>query len=213
VGDLGDIGVFSFYATKTITTGEGGMVAVRDKALADRMGIMRLHGIDRTVWNRYTEQKASWYYEVVEPGFKYNMPDILAAIGRVQLSRAWALLEKRRNIAAAYDAAFTGDGRFTLPPSGTADARHLYPLGLNLETLALSRDTIIEKLQEKGIGVSVHFIPLHTMPYYRKRQDLVPGDFPETLKRFQRVISLPIWPGMETAQIERVIAAVKAAAE
>ncbi|AEF84758.1 UDP-4-amino-4-deoxy-L-arabinose--oxoglutarate aminotransferase [Treponema primitia ZAS-2] len=212
-GDLADIGVFSFYATKTITTGEGGMVAVRDKALADRIGIMRLHGIDRTVWNRYTEQKASWYYEVVEPGFKYNMPDILAAIGRVQLGRAWALLEKRRNIAATYDAAFAGDGRFALPPSGTADARHLYPLGLNLETLALSRDTIIEKLQERGIGVSVHFIPLHTMPYYRKRQDLMPGDFPESLKRFQRVISLPIWPGMETAQVERVIAVLKAVTE
>jgi dTDP-4-amino-4,6-dideoxygalactose transaminase len=206
-GTLGDAGVFSFYATKTMTTGEGGMVVTGDKELAARIAIMRSHGIDRAVWNRYTDHKASWYYEVVEPGFKYNLPDILAALGRVQLQRAWQFLEERRHIAARYNAAFAGDERFTLPPSGEGNAWHLYPL--RLANPALSRDTVIEELQEKGIGVSVHFIPLHIMPYYRKRQGLLPEDFPESLQRFAGVISLPMWPGMGEARIDRVIAAVK----
>ncbi|GHV79132.1 hypothetical protein AGMMS49944_09230 [Spirochaetia bacterium] len=206
-GTLGDAGVFSFYATKTITTGEGGMVATRDTELAARISIMRSHGIDRAVWNRYTESKASWYYEVVAPGFKYNLPDILAALGRVQLQRAWRLLEERQHIAARYDDAFACDERFILPPGGTGNARHLYPL--RLASPALSRDTVIERLQDRGIGVSVHFIPLHTMPYYRNQQGLTPEDFPETLQRFREVISLPIWPGMGEARIDRVIAAVR----
>jgi dTDP-4-amino-4,6-dideoxygalactose transaminase len=208
-GTLADAGVFSFYATKTITTGEGGMVVTRDQAIADRVAIMRSHGIDRAVWNRYTDRKASWYYEVVEPGFKYNLPDLLAALGRVQLKRAWRLLEERKQIAAQYNAAFTGDNRFILPPTGDENAWHLYPLRLNLANCSLSRDTMIERLQDRGIGVSVHFIPLHIMPYHRKRHNLLPEDFPESLKRFKGIISLPIWPGMEQDQIERVIAGVK----
>jgi dTDP-4-amino-4,6-dideoxygalactose transaminase len=149
---------------------------------------------------------------VVEPGFKYNLPDLLAAVGREQLKRAWKLLEMRQHIAALYDTVFGGDRRFTIPPTGPANARHLYPLILNLENLVHSRDTIIEKLQERGIGVSVHFIPLHTMPYYKKQYDLRPEDFPESLKCFQALISLPIWPGMTGAQVERVIALVKSTA-
>jgi dTDP-4-amino-4,6-dideoxygalactose transaminase len=207
-GTLADIGVFSFYATKTVTTGEGGMVVTQDRAIADRIAIMRSHGIDRTVWNRYTDRKASWYYNVVEPGFKYNLPDILAALGRVQLKRAWDLLEKRRHIAARYNAAFAAGGRFILPPDGAGNAWHLYPLRLNLANPGFSRDTMIERLQDRGIGVSVHFIPLHIMPYYRKRHNLLPEDFPESLSRFKEVISLPIWPGMDQAQVERVIAEV-----
>jgi dTDP-4-amino-4,6-dideoxygalactose transaminase len=208
-GTLADLGVFSFYATKTITTGEGGMVATRDPELASRVATMRSHGIDRVVWNRYTDRKASWQYEVVEPGFKYNLPDLLAALGRAQLKRAWDMLEKRRRIAGLYNAGFGDDKRFILPPSGAGNAWHLYPLRLSLENCALSRDSIIEALQEEGIGVSVHFIPLHTMPYYRKRQGLLPEDFPESLRQFKGVISLPIWPGMEDAQVERVIAAAR----
>ncbi|MDR0598093.1 MAG: DegT/DnrJ/EryC1/StrS aminotransferase family protein [Treponema sp.] len=208
-GTLADIGVFSFYATKTITTGEGGMVAARDREITDRMAIMRSHGIDRVVWNRYTDRKAPWYYEVVAPGFKYNLPDLLAALGRVQLSRAWDLLEKRRRIAGLYNAGFGDDPRFILPPSGPGNAWHLYPLRLDLAKRALSRNSIIEGFQERGIGVSVHFIPLHIMPYYRKRQNLLPEDFPESLERFQGAVSLPIWPGMEDAQVERVIRAAR----
>ncbi|MDR2630571.1 MAG: DegT/DnrJ/EryC1/StrS aminotransferase family protein [Spirochaetaceae bacterium] len=212
-GTLGDVGVFSFYATKTITTGEGGMVVSRDQALVNRISIMRSHGIDRTVWNRYTDKRASWYYEVVEAGFKYNIPDILAALGRVQLKKARFLLEKREAIARRYDEAFGGDGHFFLPPTGVADARHLYPLRLNLEELSLTREGFIEKLQEQGIGVSVHFIPLHTMPYYRQRYALKAEDFPESVKSFKGVISLPIWPGMEENHLERVITAVKKTAD
>jgi dTDP-4-amino-4,6-dideoxygalactose transaminase len=208
-GTLGDAGVFSFYATKTITTGEGGMVVCTDGGLAARISVMRSHGIDRNVWNRYTDAGASWYYEVVEAGYKYNLPDILGAIGRVQLGRAWALLREREAAAAAYDRAFGDDGAFIIPPTGPGDARHLYPLRLNPEVCALSRDEFIQKLKEAGIGASVHFIPLHTMPYYKKRYDLRDEDFPETMRAFRNLISLPIWPGMGEARINRVIRMVK----
>ena len=204
-GTIGDAGVFSFYATKTITTGEGGMVACRDEEIARRISIMRSHCIDRPVWNRYSDVRASWHYEVVAPGFKYNLPDILAAVGRVQLSRAGELFRMRTVIAEAYDAAFSGDERFLIPPTGDGDARHLYPLRLNPHGLRLSRDEVIGKLKEAGVGVSVHFIPLHTMPYYKDRYNLAEDDFPETMKSFKQEISLPIWPGMSESQVSRVI--------
>ena len=207
-GLLGDAGVFSFYATKTITTGEGGMVVTRDAAVAGRVKIMRSHGIDRSVWNRYTDTGASWYYEVIAPGFKYNMPDLLSAIGRVQLRRAKSLLVMRKQIAAAYDSAF-GGGCFLLPPTGPADARHLYPLRLQPEMLSISRDEFALKMQEQGIGISVHFIPLHIMPYYKERYLLDDSFFPETVKTYSQSISLPIWPGMTQGQIDRVIKVVK----
>ena len=208
-GLMGDVGVFSFYATKTITTGEGGMVVTRDKAAADRIKIMRSHGIDRSVWNRYTDAGASWYYEVVAPGFKYNIPDILSALGRVQLSRAMELLSMRKKIASIYDEAFGSDPHFTIPPTGSGDARHLYPLRLNKDTLSIGRDQFAAKMQEQGIGISVHFIPLHTMPYYRERYSLKEEDLPETLNSYRRLISLPIWPGMSDAEVNRVITVVK----
>ena len=212
-GTIGDVGVFSFYATKTITTGEGGMIVSRDRNIMDRIKIMRSHGIDRSVWNRYTDNKASWYYEVVEAGYKYNIPDLLSAIGRVQLSRAKDLLEMRKELALFYDEAFKDDERFSLPPTGPGDARHLYPLRLNLERLTISRNAFIEKIQDAGIGVSVHFIPLHTMPYYKNQYKLQDDDFPESLNSFSRVISLPLWPGMDASQLERVVTAVKGIGE
>jgi dTDP-4-amino-4,6-dideoxygalactose transaminase len=207
-GTLGDAGVFSFYATKTITTGEGGMVVTGNPEIAERVKVMRLHGIDRDVWNRYLDRKASWYYEVVEPGYKYNLPDILAAIGRVQLKRAWELFAMRKEIAAKYDDAFHPNQHIDIPPTGIGDARHLYPIRIKPETLTSNRDAIIDKLKERGIGVSVHFIPLHIMPYYKKRYALAAEDFPRSLHNFKRVISLPIWPGMTGNQIDRVIDAV-----
>jgi dTDP-4-amino-4,6-dideoxygalactose transaminase len=211
-GTLGDAGIFSFYATKTISTGEGGMVACGDPKLARRISLMRSHGIDRSIWNRYTDSGASWYYQVLEPGFKYNLPDLLASIGRVQLGRAWELLEMRREIAAAYDRAFSGDPHFSIPPSSSADARHLYPLRLNLETLRIGRDEFAAKLQEGGVGISVHFIPLHTMPYYREAYGLEPEDFPHTMTSFRREISLPIWPGMNGTMTKRVSDLVRSTA-
>jgi dTDP-4-amino-4,6-dideoxygalactose transaminase len=207
-GAIGDAGVYSFYATKTLATGEGGMVVSRDAEIARRIAIMRSHGIDRAVWNRYTDKKASWYYEVIEPGFKYNLPDILAALGRVQLSRAMDLLKMRREIAAHYDAAFGDNAALMIPPTGPGDARHLYPLRVRPET-SINRNEFIRALQDRGVGISVHFIPLHIMPYYREHYALEPEDFPESMRSFEQVISLPIWPGMRDEQVEQVIETVK----
>lgn len=205
-GTIGDVGVFSFYATKTMTTGEGGMVVTADPDLASRISVMRSHGIDRSIWNRYTDQEASWRYSVVAPGFKYNLPDILGALGREQLKRAEAMLKMRREIAERYDEAFSGDPRFLLPPTGPADARHLYPL--RLSSGGGNRDALVGALQKAGIGVSVHFIPLHTMPYYAERYGLRPTDFPRALECFNAEISLPIWQGMRDDQVTRVTRAV-----
>ena len=208
-GLMGNAGVFSFYATKTLTTGEGGMVVTRDKTIADRVKIMRSHGIDRSIWNRYIDTKASWNYEVVEPGFKYNLPDLLSAIGRVQLRRSLDLLSMRNDLARRYDEAFRDDIHFSVPPSGKGDARHLYPLRINPETLSINRNEFAGKMQKQDIGISVHFIPLHTMLYYKKYYSLENDDFPETLKSYGRAISLPLWPGMTESQINRVITVVK----
>ena len=208
-GCCSDIGVFSFYATKTITTGEGGMVVTRRKDLADRISIMRSHGIDRPVWNRYTDAAASWYYEVTAPGYKYNLPDLLAAVGRVQLGRAMDLLSMRCKIAERYDKAFASLTSLIIFTPGSAQelhARHLYTVRLKD---AENRNTFIESLRKEGIGTSVHFIPLHIMPYYRERYHLQPEDFPHTYRRFRETVSLPIWPGMTDEQTDRVIEAVK----
>ncbi|MDR1219585.1 MAG: DegT/DnrJ/EryC1/StrS aminotransferase family protein [Treponema sp.] len=207
-GTIGDVGVFSFYATKPLATGEGGMVATRHKEMVDRMSIMRSHGIDRTIWNRYTDTRASWRYEVIAPGYKYNMPDILSALGRVQLSRCMELLSMRQRIAAQYDEAFSGDERFIIPATGAGDARHLYPLRLHPST---NRDAFIQTMRTLGVGVSVHFIPLHTMPYYRDRYGFEDNDLPESFKVFKREVSLPLWPGMTEEAVASVIACVRQA--
>ncbi|MCL2094298.1 MAG: DegT/DnrJ/EryC1/StrS family aminotransferase [Treponema sp.] len=207
-GDMSKLGVFSFYATKTITTGEGGMVVTRDKEMAERIRIMRSHGIDRSVFHRYTDTRASWFYQVVEPGFKYNIPDLLSALGRAQLNRAWDLLSAREDLVRRYDEAFS-EGPFILPPTGPGDARHLYPLRFKTEELKADRALLAQEIQEEGVGISVHFIPLHTMPYYKTRYSLNDHDFPHALDSFNRAISLPLWPGMTVSQIERVITVVK----
>jgi len=195
-GTLGDIGVYSFYATKTMTTGDGGMVVTSDPRLAKRSASMRLHGFDRQAWDRYTSKTASWRYSVVEAGYKYNLPDLLAAIGREQLKKADRFLEERTEIARAYRAAFD-PLPFTLPPpDGPGHAWHLYSLRLRPEALRVGRDEFIERLREAGVGTSVHFIPLHLMPYWSKRYGLAPEDYPEALASFNQTISLPIWPGM-----------------
>ena len=186
VGTIGQATVFSFYATKTITTGEGGMVVTDDDALAARVKVMRLHGISRDVFDRYTSDKPSWFYEVIAPGFKYNMTDVAAAIGVEQLKRADIFRNRREAIARAYDAAFRG-----LPVDLPAVRRladlhawHLYVLALRVESLALSRDEFIARLAAAGIGTSVHFIPLHLQPYWRDRYRLAPEDFPVATDRF-----------------------------
>lgn len=210
IGTIGDIGVYSFYATKTITTGEGGMVVTSSEKIAKRIKTMRLHGIDRDVWNRYTSKGASWYYEVLDAGFKYNLPDILSAIGRVQLKKAQQFKTLRIAIAQVYNAAFSSLKGCSLPPGHNAQdhAWHLYSLRLQNDA-ALTRDQLILDLTNAGIGTSVHFIPLHIMPFYVKNYHYKPDDFPNALKHYNSVISLPIWHGMDDNQVNRVIETIK----
>ncbi len=209
-GTIGNTGVFSFYATKTITTGEGGMVCTDDDDIARRITMMRLHGIDRTVWDRYRTPGATWKYDVHEAGFKYNLPDILAAIGRVQLGRAEAFLEARKRIAARYRAAFSDADFLTLPPDGEGNAFHLFVVRLKLDSLTIGRDEFIASLAERGIGCSVHFIPLHVMRFYAETYGLSERQFPRALEAYRRAVSLPIYPGLDDDRIGRVIDAVRA---
>ena len=207
-GNMSDAGVYSFYATKTITTGEGGMIVTNREKAAKRMKIMRLHGIDRDVWDRYNSSRAKWFYEITEPGFKYNMTDIAAAMGIEQLKKANYLLDKRKKTALKYNKAFSEYDFITLPPFSENHAWHLYSIKINENKLRISRDVFIDKLFEKGVGVSVHFIPLHIMPYYRDRYGLKPDDYPNALENFLKSISLPIYPDLDDLQTERIINAV-----
>lgn len=207
-GTLGTVGVYSFYATKTLTTGEGGMVVTADPRLAARMATMRSHGFDRAAWDRYTSKKPSWHYEVVEAGFKYNLPDILAAIGREQLKKADRFLDERKAIAGLYDERFDGRDGLELPPKGEGHAWHLYSLRVRPDRGGPERDRLVESLAGKGIGTSVHFIPLHIMPYYATRYDLKPESFPNAYSMYSKTISLPIWQGMGLENARRVAEAV-----
>ena len=209
LGAIGSIGVYSFYANKTITTGEGGMVVTSSTERARRIGVMRNHGIDRDAWDRYTRTGASWEYAVVAPGYKYNMPDVAAAIGRVQLAKAEELHRRRRERAEQYLEALSGLDYLVMPPHSGPNAWHLFIIGLELERLSISRDEVIRCLAERGIGTSVHYIPLHTMPYYRDRYSLRPTDFPNALRRFRRSISLPLYADMSEEAVGRVSAAVR----
>jgi dTDP-4-amino-4,6-dideoxygalactose transaminase len=234
-GTLGRAGAFSFYATKTITTGEGGMLVTDDDALADRARTMRLHGIGRDAWKRYTAT-GSWYYEIEAAGFKDNLTDLAAAVGLVQLGRAQELRVARAAIAARYLdglAVAASDGRLVLPPGDDpAHAWHLFMIRLGpearptdaadsalpgvaglpdgLRALASRRARAVDALGDAGIGVSVHFIPLHLHPLYRDMGYRV-GQFPVAEAAYAGEISLPIWPGMTADQVDRVIDAVNAA--
>ena len=211
VGTLAsDATVFSFYANKTITTGEGGMVVTRDPELAKRVKVMRLHGISRDAFDRFTAQAPSWHYEIVAPGYKYNLTDIAAALGIHQLKRARGFQLRRAAIAQRYHAAFA-DLPVQLPPepaAGDLHAWHLYVLRLG-DDAPLARDRFIERLFELGIGVSVHYIPLHLHPYWRERYGLDAAQFPHSQHAYERMLSLPLYTKMSEADIERVIAAVR----
>lgn len=200
--------VFSFYATKTITTGEGGMVVTRDDTAASRMRTMRLHGISRDIFNRYSSRTPSWQYEVVAPGFKYNLPDPSAAIGRVQLGRAQSMRDQRSSIAHRYSEAFK-DLPLDLPvdATGTGDEHswHLYMIRVKS---GLKRDDVVQRLSDLGIGTSVHFIPLHLHPYWRDRAGHRVEDFPVASAEFERVLSLPASSAMTGDEVDRVIEAV-----
>jgi perosamine synthetase len=210
VGSLADITAFSFYATKTITTAEGGAAVTQNREWAERMRIMALHGISKDAWKRYSAE-GSWYYEIVAPGYKYNMTDIAAAMGLVQLERASGMREARRAIAHAYDAAFARIDAFELiaTPSDRDHAHHLYVLKLRAGALSVDRGQFINALRAKGIGSSVHFIPLHVHPYYRDRFGYQPDANPVALDLYERSVSLPIYSKMTESEVARVVGAVR----
>jgi len=211
VGTLADVTCFSFYANKTITTGEGGMLTTNDEAVAERVRMMCLHGIDRDVWDRFTSDKPSWEYDVKAPGFKYNMPDINAAIGLAQLERAEEMRSARQRVAEVYLEELSGVDGVDLPISHVPyedHAWHLFPLVLN-EEATVGRNQMIEQLVEDGVGTSVHYKPLHRMSYYRKQYDLKPESFPNTEKIWRGNFSLPIYSLMSEADARYVVEKVK----
>jgi dTDP-4-amino-4,6-dideoxygalactose transaminase len=210
VGTIGDITAFSFYATKTITTGEGGMVTTEREDYAARVKQMSLHGLSGDAWNRYTS-RGHWYYEIEEFGFKYNMTDVAAALGLRQLDRMWAFQQRREEVARAYNDGFGGLDACMIPRDagfGT-HAWHLYILELNVAALAVGRDQIVDDLRKKGIGTSVHFMPLNLHPVYQRRYGYQPGQFPASEAVFSRAFSLPIYPGMTDGEVGQVIDAVQ----
>ena len=211
VGQLpSDVAVFSFYANKTMTTGEGGMVVTKDETLAARMKVMRLHGINRDAFDRFTSKTPAWYYEIVAPGFKYNMTDMAAALGRVQLKRLPAFVQRRQQLAARYLHALE-NLPLILPadaPAGDTHAWHLFVLRL-ADAAPVSRDEVIQQLSDAGIGTSVHYVPLHRQPYWRDRYGLTPAMFPQAEKAYQRMFSIPLFTAMTDADQERIIAALR----
>jgi len=210
VGTIGDITCFSFYATKTITTGEGGMATTQNPEWAERMRIMGLHGISKDAWKRYTAE-GSWYYEILSPGYKYNLTDLAAAIGIQQLKKCDQFWQARRRIAALYTEGFQDMPEITTPALAREGqhAWHLYILQLNLERLRISRNEFVELLKQYQIGTSVHFIPLHLHPYYRETFGYRPQDLPQASAAFERIVSLPLYPKMTEAQVQHVISAVR----
>ena len=203
--------VFSFYANKTMTTGEGGMVVTRDDALAARMRVMRLHGISRDAFDRFTSKTPAWYYEVVAPGFKYNLTDMAAALGRVQLQRLPAFVQRRQQLAARYLSELKSLP-LILPadaPAGDSHAWHLFVLRLSDEA-RVTRDEVIQRLSDAGIGTSVHYVPLHRQPYWRDRYGLRPEQFPHADQAYQHMLSIPLFTAMSDDEQGRVIAALKA---
>lgn len=213
VGTLdSDATVFSFYANKTITTGEGGMVVVRDDDVAKRIKVMRLHGISRDAFDRFTAKVPSWYYEIVAPGFKYNLTDIAAALGIHQLRRARGFQQQREAVAMAYHRALDGLP-LLLPPGpqpGDMHSWHLYVVRLGDEA-RIGRDAFIDRLFAAGIGCSVHYIPLHLQPYWRDRYGLRAEQFPHSQHAYERLVSLPMYSRMTEADVDRVAAAVRQA--
>jgi dTDP-4-amino-4,6-dideoxygalactose transaminase len=208
-GGQSDAAAFSFYATKNLTTGEGGMLTTNSEQLYNRMKILCLHGISRDAWDRYTEQ-GNWYYEVVECGFKYNMSDIIAAIGLVQLQKLEQMTARRIEISRRYDNAFREIPELELPPD-RSDSRHcwhLYILRLNLDRLTIDRAQFFREMRDRGIGCSVHFIPIPLHPYYRKVLEMN-DPCARALGEYPRLLTLPLYPRMTDHDVQRVVEAVR----
>jgi dTDP-4-amino-4,6-dideoxygalactose transaminase len=210
IGNLGNPTSFSFYANKNITTGEGGMLVLNDDSLADKVRILRLHGISRDAWKRYGKSGFT-HWELHSPGFKYNMADINAALGIHQLKKVNHFLELRKKYSSLYDLAFSKIPELeTLETRDYAEpAHHLYIISLRLEQLTVSRDEFLDAIQSKGIGVAVHYKGLHLQPYYRKEYSIPQEKFTVATRYSERVISLPLYPRMSVGDIERVIGVVR----
>ena len=205
-----DVTCFSFYANKTITTGEGGMAVTEDAGIADRMRLMSLHGLSSDAWNRYGSG-GRWDYRIVAPGFKYNLTDLAAAIGLHQLARAEEMRRRREQIAAEYRAALSAVDEIELPGDDPdrVHAWHLFPIRLRLEALSVSRDRFIEELKAEGIGCSVHWRPLHLHPYYEEMFGWTADAFPVATALWPRLVTLPLFPAMKPAEIARVVDVVR----
>jgi perosamine synthetase len=204
------VSCFSFYANKTITTGEGGMAVTDDEELARRMRVMSLHGLSQDAWERYSGG-SSWDYRIIAPGFKYNLTDIAAAIGIHQLARAEAMRHERDAVARAYFERFAEVDEIELPPDdeNRIHSWHLFPIKLRLECLTIDRNQFVEELKQAGVGCSVHWRPLHLHPYYQQTFNYKAEDFPVATAVWHRLISLPIFPGMRSDEIEHVIETVR----
>lgn len=209
IGTIGDMTCFSFYATKTLTTGEGGMITTGNDEWAERLRSIRQHGISKDAWKRYSKE-GSWYYEVLEAGYKYNMTDIQASLGLAQLKKQQWMLAERNRIADAYTEAFKHSDLIGVPhvKAQRSSAWHLYIIKLNTEALKTDRAGFIEELKALGIGASVHFIPLHRHPFYRDTFACNEKDFPNAEWVYERSVSLPVYPGMTDEEVDYVIGAV-----
>jgi dTDP-4-amino-4,6-dideoxygalactose transaminase len=210
IGTLSPVTAFSFYATKTITTGEGGMVTTDDDRLASRISLMRLHGMSQDAWKRYSAE-GSWRYEVLEAGYKYNLTDLQAAIGLVQLAKCDAMWRRRVAIAERYNQGLSALDAYRTPrvASDVQHAWHLYVILVEPDVLKIHRDQVMEELRQRGIGTAVHFIPLHLHPYYQRVWGYRPDQFPVAESYFERCISLPIYPGMSDGDVDRVVESLK----
>jgi perosamine synthetase len=210
IGTLSPMTAFSFYATKTLTTGEGGMVTTNDESLANRVSLMRLHGMSRDAWKRYTAE-GTWRYEITEAGYKYNLTDPQAALGLVQLSNCEEMWRRRVEIAQKYDSALMSLEAYRTPQvaEDVQHAWHLYVVLVEPSVLRIHRDQVIEELRQRGIGTSVHFIPLHLHPYYQRNWGYRLGEFPVAEDYFDRCISLPIYPSMTDEDVNQVIEALQ----
>ena len=206
VGTISDVTCFSFYATKTLSTGEGGMICTNDEEIAERCTIMRMHGINRDAWKRYTES-SSWYYEVIAPGFKYNFTDLQASLGLPQLKKVDQMWQSRKNIAAKYTQALKDNELLTL--HGVKENRdsswHLFPIRLKLEFLKINRAQLIDEMRKLNVGAGVHFMPIHQHIYYNQTFKLDDKNYPVASSVFPKLVSLPIYPGMQDGHVDRVI--------
>ena len=208
--DTADVTCFSFYANKTITTGEGGMAVTRSEELAQVMRRLSLHGLSRDAWSRYAVG-GSWDYQIVAPGYKYNMTDVAAALGLCQLVRAEAMRQMRKAIADEYRRALEDVAEIALPPdnSNRQHAWHLFPIRCDPGRLAIGRDAVIDALKQDGISCSVHWRPLHLHAYYRETFGWRPTDCPVASRVWETLISLPIFPDMSQLELTRVVSAIR----